>query len=98
MANAETSCGSQSSSYYRDEGLLKGPKHYKDSMDDNVLFHQQSLRTHKMSSDNTTPEVITSSAADFVCDISSISSDAKYLYPEVDKILVPGKLSLLDID
>ena len=51
-----------------------------------------------MSTDNTTPEVLTTSAADFVCDISSISSDAKYLYPEVDKSLVPGKVSLLDID
>ena len=59
-------------------------------MDNIVPFHQQSLQTHKMSTDNLTPEVITSTAADFVCDILSISSDAKCLYPEVDKFLVPG--------
>jgi hypothetical protein len=48
--------------------------------------------------DNSTPEVINASATDYVCDVSSISSDAKYLYSEMDKHQVPGKLSLLDTD
>ncbi len=45
-----------------------------------------------------TDEVITSSATDHVCDISSISSNARYLHPEVDKDLIPGKLSQLDMN
>jgi hypothetical protein len=48
--------------------------------------------------DNSTPEVISAFATDYVCNISSIASDAKYLYPKVDKHLVPWKLSLLDTD
>ena len=43
-------------------------------------------------------EVITSSATDHVCDISSIFSNARYLHAEVDKDLIPGKLSQLDTD
>ena len=31
-----------------------------------------------------------------MCDISSLSSDARYSHQEVDKDLIPGKLSLLD--
>ena len=43
-------------------------------------------------------DVITSSATDLVCDISSISSNARYSYPEVDKDLIHGKLSQPDMD
>ena len=41
-------------------------------------------------------EVITSSATDLVCDISSLSSNARYSHSEVDKELIPGTLSQLD--
>lgn len=47
---------------------------------------------------NRKPEVITSSVNDYVCDISSISSDARYSHPEVDKDLIPGKITLLSTD
>ncbi len=43
-------------------------------------------------------EVITLSVTDIVSDISSISSAARYFHPEVDKDLIPGKLSQLDMD
>ena len=33
-----------------------------------------------------------------MCAISSISSAARYFHPEVDKDLIPGKLSQLDTD
>ena len=41
-------------------------------------------------------EVITSSATDLVCNISSLSSNVRYLHSEVDKDLIPGTLSQLD--
>ena len=41
-------------------------------------------------------EVITSSATDLVCDISSLSSNVRYSHSEVDKDLIPGTLSQLD--
>jgi len=44
------------------------------------------------------PEVITSSVNDCVCNISSISSDARYSHPEVDKDLIPRKRTLLNTD
>jgi hypothetical protein len=97
MTDVVTSCPSQSSSHSRAEQLWNSTKHYKSIMDNDVMFPQQSCRVNSMT-DNSTPEVISASATDYVCDVSSISSDAKYLYPEVDKHLVPGKLSLLDTD
>jgi len=97
MADVVTFCPSQSSSHSRDEQLWNSTKYYKSITDNDVTFPQQSCRGNSMT-DNSTPEVISASATDYVCDVSSISSDAKYLYPEVDNHLVPGKLSLLDTD
>lgn len=47
---------------------------------------------------NSKPDVINSLATELLCDISSISSDARYSHPEVDHDLIPGKLSQLDTD
>jgi len=47
---------------------------------------------------DTKPEVTTSSVSDHVCGISSVSSYTKYSHPEVDKDLIPGKLSQLNME
>jgi hypothetical protein len=46
----------------------------------------------------TKPEVIASSSTDLVCGISTLSSNVRYSNHEVDKYLIPWKLSLLDTE
>ena len=65
------------------------------SVDNDVICHHQIQHGQNMTRD-TKPEFIASCATDLVCDISSLSSDARYSHQEVDKDLIPGKLSLLD--
>ena len=61
------------------------------------MYHLHQQHSQKISLCSR-PKVITSSGTDIVCDISSISSDARYSHPEVDHDLIPGKLSHLDTD
>jgi hypothetical protein len=61
------------------------------------IYHLHQQHSQKMSLCSR-PKVVTSSGTDIVCDISSISSDARYSHPEVDHDLVPGRLSHLDTD
>ena len=89
----------QSSSHSMDERLWKdvnGLDTVLDwSVDNDVICHHQIQHSQNMIRD-TKPEFIASSATDLVCDISSLSSDARYSHQEVDKDLIPGKLSMLD--
>ena len=62
---------------------------------DNEICHHRAQHGQNMTTDTKT-EVVASSATDLVCYISSLSSDARYSHQEVDKDLIPGKLSLLD--
>ncbi len=67
-------------------------------MDHDEILHQHPPQSQKISTTANADEVIISSATDLVCDISSISINARYLYPEVDKDLIPGKLSQIGAD
>ena len=83
------------------DGILKDNVNHLDTFSEwndsvDAMFHNANPRG-KMSVD-TRPKVIKSHPDDLVCDISSISSDARYSHPEVDKDLIPGKISQLDTD
>ena len=95
----DTSGKTRSSSHSMDERLWKdvnGLDTILDwSVDNDVICHHQAQHGQNMTRD-TKPEFIASSATDLVCDISSLSSDARYSHQEVDKDLIPGKLSMLD--
>ena len=67
------------------------------SADDDEILNMRTHHSREMLMHNK-PEIITSSVNDCVCDISSISSDARYSHPEVDKDLIPGKLTMLNTD
>ena len=68
------------------------------SSDHDEILHQHPPQSQNMSTTINADEVITLSATDLVCNISSISSNARYSYPEVDKDLIPRKLSQPDMD
>ena len=94
----DTSVEIQSSAYCIDERLWNDVNQLEKIMDwsvDNEICHHWAQHGHNMTID-TKPKVLASSATDLVCDISSISSDARYSHQEVDKDLIPGKLSLID--
>ena len=95
----DTSGKTRSSSHSMDERLWKdvnGLDTILDwSVDNDVICHHQAQHGQNMTRD-TKPEFIASCATDLVCDISSLSSDARYSHQEVDKDLIPGKLSTLD--
>ena len=61
-------------------------------LDRDEILHQHPPQSQKMSTTINADEVITSSVTDLVCYISSISSNARYSHPEVDKDLRPGRL------
>ena len=87
-----------SSAYSMDERLWNDVNGLDTIMDwsvDNDICHHRAQHGQSMTID-TKPEVVASSTSDLVCDISSLSSDARYSHQEVDKDLIPGKLSLLD--
>ncbi len=67
-------------------------------MDHDKILHQHPPQSQTMYTIINANDVITSSATDLVCIISSISSNARYLHPEIDKDLIPVKLSQLDMD
>ena len=67
-------------------------------MDRDAILHQHPPQRQKLFNTISADEVITSSATDLEWDFSSISSNARYSYPEVDKDLIPGTLSQLDMD
>ena len=60
---------------------------------DNEICHHRAQHGQNMTID-TKPEVVALSTTDLVCDTSSLSSDVRYSHQEVDKDLIPGKLSL----
>ncbi len=94
----DTSGKIRSSDYSIDERLLKDVNRLYIIMDwsvDNEICHHGAKHSKNMKIDTKT-EVVASSATDQVCDMSSLSSDARYLHQEVDKDLIPRKLSLLD--
>ena len=68
------------------------------SLDHDEILHQHPSQSQNMSTTKTADEVITSSVTNLVCNISSISSNVRYSYPEVDKDLIPGTFSQLDMD
>ena len=87
-----------SSAYSIDERLWNDVNRLDTIMDwsvDNEICHHRAQHGQSMTID-TKPKVVASSTTDLVCDISSLSSDARYSHQEVDKDLIPGKLSLLD--
>ena len=97
-----TSGGSQTPSHstnerlWSDVSLLDNISDWNCSLDYDEILHQPPCQSQKMSITTQAAEVITSSATDLVCNISSLSSNVRYLHSEVDKDLIPGTLSQLD--
>ncbi len=65
-------------------------------MDHDKILHQHPPQSQTMCTIINANDVVTSSATDLVCIISSISSNARYSHPEVDKDFIYGNLSQLD--
>ena len=82
---------------WNDVNLLDNIFDWNCGLDYEEIFHQPPHQSQKISITTHADEVVTSSATDLVCNISSLSSDARYSHSEVDKDLIPGTLSQLDI-
>ncbi len=100
-ARLDTS-GKARTSHSADDRLLKDTNQGDTFFDWNSIVERDKLHLNQHCSQkmslNSKPKVINSFATDLVCSISSISSDARYLHPEVDHDLIPGKLSQIDSD